>query len=176
MELILAKLYLILVFSVLVLITVFLGFQIQLKQKLERNLTDLRQQTTQNTDSYESQFKLGQIYLRKKLYSKAIEEFRECFTKWDKNDRLGLASLLNTLGFTYYQLKEFNIAVYYYKTALTLAPDYFTSLSNLAYLYQQQGQLQELNETYKQMVVFAPNNKKTEELRDYLEKRLIKSE
>nr|YP_003002277.1 conserved hypothetical plastid protein Ycf37 [Aureoumbra lagunensis]ACS36989.1 conserved hypothetical plastid protein Ycf37 [Aureoumbra lagunensis] len=175
MELILAKLYLILVFSVLVLITIFLAFQINLKQNLEKKLTTLKQQTNQNADAYESQFKLGQIYLRKKLYSKAIKEFRECFTKWDKNDRLGLASLLNTLGFTYYQLKEFNIAAYYYKTALTLAPDYFTSLSNLAYLYQQQGQLQELNNIYQQMFKLAPDNKKTQELREYLEKRLIKS-
>ena len=166
MEIFLAKLYLFLVFGTLVIITLFLGFQIQLKQNLENSLNSIQKKKNLDDKAYENQFKLGQIYLRKKMYNRAIEEFRECFTKWDKNDRLGLASLLNTLGFTYYQLKEYRIAIYYYQTALNLTPDYFTSLTNLAYLYQKQGKIQKLNETYTSLVEFDPTNKKTKEIKN----------
>ena len=114
--------------------------------------------------------------LRKKIYNKAIEEFRICFKEWDKNDKLGIASLFNTLGFTYYQLKEYDIAAYYYRIALTVTPDYVTSLRNLAYLYQSQNQVEDLQSVYKQLLRFEPDNKKTTELFDYLARRSTNSE
>ena len=117
-------------------------------------------------------FKLGQLYLRKKIYNKAIEEFRACFKTWDKNDKLGIASLFNTLGFTYYQLKEYDIAVYYYKIALTVTPDYVTSLTNLAYLYQSQNQTSELQSVYSKLILFEPDSKKTRDIQEYLAKRI----
>ena len=95
---------------------------------------------------------------------------------WDKNDKLGIASLFNTLGFTYYQLKEYEIAAYYYKIALTVTPDYVTSLSNLAYLYQSQNQIDNLQPIYKQLAVLDPNSEKTAEINNYLSKRLKNSE
>ena len=174
METILAKLYIGLVFIILLIITIFLIVQIQLKQNLEKNLTGFQSQI--NKKSYESQFKLGQIYLRKKIYNKAIAEFRECFSIWDKNDRLGLASLLNTLGFTYFNLKQYEIAKYYYKIALSLTPDYFISLTNLAYLYQSQGQIDELDDVYKKLKKLDSNNPKTLEIRNYLNGRTLRSE
>ena len=176
MEDFLAKFYLAIVFGVLLVSALFLGYQIQLTQQLENNLDKFRTKKTSEKDSYQNLFKLGQLYLRKKIYNKAIEEFRACFREWDKNDKLGIASLFNTLGFTYYQLKEYEIAVYYYKIALTVTPDYVTSLTNLAYLYQSQNQVEDLNSVYKQLVKFEPENKKTIEIFDYLSRRLKNSE
>jgi tetratricopeptide (TPR) repeat protein len=176
MEDFLAKFYLAIVFGVLLVSALFLGYQIKLTQQLENNLDKFRTKKTSEKDSYQNLFKLGQLYLRKKIYNKAIEEFRSSFKKWDKNDKLGIASLFNTLGFTYYQLKEYEIAAYYYKIALTVTPDYVTSLSNLAYLYQSQNQIDNLQPIYKQLAVLDPNSEKTAEINNYLSKRLKNSE
>ena len=172
----LAKIYLALVFGILLVSAVFVAYQVQLTQQLENNLDKFRAKKTSETNSYENLFKLGQLYLRKKIYNKAIQEFRACFREWDKDDKLGIASLFNTLGFTYYQLKEYEIAVYYYKMALNITPDYVTSLTNLAYLYQSQNQIEDLEIVYGQLAGFDPENKKTVEIQDYLRKRVRNSE
>tara|TARA_B100000768_G_scaffold115424_1_gene106831 strand:+ start:106 stop:636 length:531 start_codon:yes stop_codon:yes gene_type:complete len=176
MEDFLAKIYLAIVFLILLLSVVFLGYQIRVTQQFETNLENFRSKKITEKNSYENIFKLGQLYLRKKIYNKAIEEFRLCFREWDKNDTLGIASLFNTLGFTYYQLKEYDIAVYYYKIALTLTPDYVTSLTNLAYLYQSQNKISEVKNIYTKLLVFDPSSKKTQEINEYLLKRSQNSE
>jgi tetratricopeptide (TPR) repeat protein len=135
MENILAKLYLLLVFLILFGSALFLALQIQLTQKLEKNVNIFRSKKNSKSESYKNSFKLGQIYLRKKIYTQAIEEFRACLIQCDRNDRLAIASLLNTLGFTYNQLGEYNLALQYYSTALLLEPGYITCQNNVAYVY-----------------------------------------
>lgn len=176
MEVALAKFYLDLVFVILLIISLVLVFQIKLKQNLEKDLVSLNSGISPNHLIYELKFKKGQIFLRKKIYNEAITEFCCCFNTWDKNDRLGLASLLNTLGFMYFTLKEYNTANYYYRTCLLLTPNYLTNIINLAYVYQKQGYMNNLKVTYQELVKIAPTNKKTLELGAYLNKRLVKSE
>ena len=131
MEILLAKIYLSAIFGLLLVFSVFLIIQIKFRNDLEVELDKLRYNS-----KYEVKFKIGQIYLRKKMYNKAIEAFRYCFNEWDKNDRLGLSSLLNTLGFMYVQLNDYNKAIYYYQTSLILTPDYITTRLNLEYIYK----------------------------------------
>lgn len=172
MEFVLAKIYLIVVFAILLITAAFLIIQIRLRQNLENTLAEIQLQSNDISNSYEDQFKLGQIYLRKKIYNKAIQEFRLCFKNWEKNDRLGLASLFNTLGFTYYQLEEYEIASYYYKIALRLTPDYITCLTNLAYIYQTQNDIKELKKVFDQITKYDPTNKKIQELKVFIDKRI----
>ena len=73
MEDFLAKFYLAIVFGVLLVSALFLGYQIQLTQQLENNLDKFRTKKTSEKDSYQNLFKLGQLYLRKKIYNKAID-------------------------------------------------------------------------------------------------------
>ena len=176
MEDLLAKIYLAIVFFILLVSTLFLGYQIRVTQQLEKNLEEFRSKRSIEKNTYENIFKLGQLYLRKKIYNKAIEEFRVCFREWDKNDTLGIASLFNTLGFTYYQLKEYEIAVYYYKIALTLTPDYITSLTNLAYLYQNQNKISEVENIYKKLILFGLETEKMQEIKYFLSRRNKNSE
>ena len=167
MSFLLAKIYLLVIFVVLLVISTFLVTQIRLRQDLEKNLTKL-----QSIKTYQNNFKLGQIYLRKNIYNKAIQEFRLSFKNWDKEDRLGLASLFNTLGFTYYKLKEYEIAIYYYGIALQLTPDYITCLINVTYLYQTQNQISSLEESLNKVDQYDPTNKRVDELKLFLNRRL----
>ena len=136
MENILAKLYLLLVFLILFGSALFLALQIHLTQKLAKNVNIFRSKKNSENESYQISFKLGQIYLRRGNYTQAIEEFRACLIECDRNDRLAIVSLLNTLGFTYNQLCEYDLALQYYSTALLLEPGYITCQNNLAYLYR----------------------------------------
>ena len=70
MELVLAKIYLVFVFGILLTLSAFLISWIQLRQNLEKRLFFI--QKIQD-NSYINKFKLGQLYLRKNLYKKAIE-------------------------------------------------------------------------------------------------------
>ena len=72
MEDFLAKFYLAIVFGVLLVSALFLGYQIQLTQQLENNLDKFRTKKTSEKDSYQNLFKLGQLYLRKKIYNLSL--------------------------------------------------------------------------------------------------------
>ena len=73
MEDVLAKVYLALVFGILLLSALFLGYQIWLNQQLENNLDKFRSKKTTDKNTYENLFKLGQLYLRKKIYNSSEE-------------------------------------------------------------------------------------------------------
>ncbi len=59
MEDFLAKFYLAIVFGVLLVSALFLGYQIQLTQQLENNLDKFRTKKRSEKDSYQNLFKLG---------------------------------------------------------------------------------------------------------------------
>ena len=169
MELVLAKIYLVFVFGILLTLSAFLISWIQLRQNLEKRLFFI--QKIQD-NSYINKFKLGQLYLRKNLYKKAIEEFRNCFNLWDKNDRLGMSSLFNTIGYTYFLLSEFELAIYYYTIALEIAPDNIICLENLFYLYKVQNNIEKVNLVAQRILEFDTKYSKSSEIKEVLEKMI----
>ena len=84
--------------------------------------------------------------------------FRNSLKYWDFNDKLGLGSLYNTLGFTYFKLKQYEDAAYYYCQAIRLLPDYTLALTNLGLVYESQEKYKEAYEIYNQVLVFDCKN------------------
>ena len=84
----------------------------------------------------------------KKIYDKAINLFRKALKYWDENDKIGLGSLYNTLGFTYFKLKQYEEAIYYYSQAIKLLPDYTLALTNLGLVYENKQMYKEAYNTY----------------------------
>ena len=105
-------------------------------RKVEKRLSLLEKRLQQNNTSSDNFYKLGQIYLGKKIYDKAIILFRKALKYWDQNDKIGLGSLYNTLGFTYFKLNNMKQAIYYYNQAIKLLPDYTLALTNLGLVYE----------------------------------------
>lgn len=136
MNLIFPLIYSTIIFIVLLILTIYLFGQIQLTQKVEKRIENLQKQIQVNSINYENNYKLGQIFLRKKLYDQAILYFQQALKGWNSQDKLGLGSLYNTLGFTYFTLKNYFFAIYYYKCAINLLPDYFLALNNLSFTYE----------------------------------------
>ena len=151
--------YSVTLFLFLCLISYFLIKQIIDIQKLERKIFDLQENIKNDNTSYETYYKLGQLYLKKKLFSKAILLFRKTLKLINKNDTIGLGSLYNTLGFTYFTLKKYSLAIYYYEIAVQILPDYTLSLINLAYAYEKQNLISKAYDCYRIASVYDPENK-----------------
>jgi tetratricopeptide (TPR) repeat protein len=128
-------------------------------QAVEKRISILETRLQTNERSADNFYKLGQIYLRKKIYDKAIGLFRQSLKYWDVNDKIGLGSLYNTLGFTYFKLKEYEEAIYYYTQAIKMLPDYTLALTNLGLVYENKQMYQEAYKTYSKVLKYERENK-----------------
>jgi len=128
-------------------------------QAVEKRITRLEIKLQTNERSADNFYKLGQIYLRKRIYDKAINFFRQSLKYWDANDKIGLGSLYNTLGFTYFKLKEYEQAIYYYTQAIKLLPDYTLALTNLGLVYENKQMYKEAFQTYSNALKYESENK-----------------
>lgn len=132
---------------------------LKMTQTVEKRITVLETRLQLNNRSSDNFYKLGQIYLRKKIYDKAINLFRQALKHWDDNDKIGLGSLYNTLGFTYFKIKEYEQAIYYYTQAIKLLPDYTLALTNLALVYENKQMYKEAFKTYSNALFYENENK-----------------
>jgi len=151
--------YALILFFILFSISFYLIQQVTNTQKVEKKILTLQNTIQKNNFFYQDTYRLGQLYLRKKLFSKAIIFFRKALKTWDLNDTIGLGSLYNTIGFTYFKLKQYDFAIYYYKIAIKILPDYILALKNIAYTYERLTLYDEAYKSYKKILIWDPNNK-----------------
>ena len=152
-------LYSSILFLGLAVICFYLVGLLKMTQKVEKRISILENRLQNDGQSSDDFYKLGQIYLRKKIYDKAINLFRQALKNWDENDKIGLGSLYNTLGFTYFKLKEYEQAIYYYTQAIKLLPDYTLALTNLGLVYENKQLYKEAYQTYLKALVYENQNK-----------------
>src|SRR6476661_5210429 len=146
-------------FLSLAFICFYLIAQLKMTRQVETRLSLLEKRLQQNNTSSDNYYKLGQIYLGKKIYEKAIILFRKALKYWDQNDKIGLGSLYNTLGFTYFKLKQYEEAIYYYNQAINLLPDYTLGLTNLGLVYENKQMYKEAYNTYTNALKYENENK-----------------
>ena len=151
-------LYLFILISSLGLLLFFLIKQIFQKREKENELSLLQQKLRAGSISYFEHYSLGVIYLSKKLFDQAIIQFSYALKKWDRLDTPGLANLYNTIGFTYFESNQFDLAIYYYQEAIILIPDYIVALNNLAYAYEKKKSLLDAVATYKKVLSYDEKN------------------
>lgn len=159
MTTILPIIYSFILFGSLAIICFYFIGQLNMIQKVEKRLAILETRLQASNKSSDNFYKLGQIYLRKKIYNRAITLFRKSLNYWDQNDKIGLGSLYNTLGFTYFKLKQFEPAMYYYHQAIKLLPDYSLALTNLGLVYENKEMYQEAYNTYSLVLNYENKNK-----------------
>ncbi|CAM9104601.1 unnamed protein product [Chrysoparadoxa australica] len=164
--------YSITLFFLILIISIYVFIQIRNTQNLEKRLVILEKRIQSNNFNYDDFYKLGQLYLRKKIYKKAIALFRKSLENWDINDKIGLGSLYNTLGFTYFNLKQYEYAAYYYNEALKLLPDYTLALTNLGLAYEKVQKYEDALTTYKKVLRYTTSNKITNSRLTLLERKL----
>jgi|TARA_B110000261_G_scaffold164346_1_gene213476 tetratricopeptide (TPR) repeat protein len=158
MDNLLPLLYLTVLLTVLLLLVIFLFRQIFQKKQVEDALSELQRKVRSKNATSEDYYLLGTIYLSKKLFDQAIIQFRYALKLWDKNDREGIANLYNTVGFTYSESNQYDLAIYYYSEAIKNLSNYTTALNNLGYAYEKQGNFGEAIKTYKAVISYNEDN------------------
>ncbi|CAL8412580.1 unnamed protein product [Dictyota dichotoma] len=151
--------YSVLLFFILLLISFYIFQKIINIQLIEIKIKKL-QQKDKNVDlNCEDLYKLGQLFLQKRLFNKALLLFHQALLLWDLNDKIGLASLINTIGVTYFQLKKYKNSIYYYKIAIKIIPDYILILKNLAFVYESTKKFSKAKKYYNDCLIIQPNSK-----------------
>jgi tetratricopeptide (TPR) repeat protein len=102
-------------------------------------------------------------------------QFRYALQIWKSEDFEGISSVYNTIGFTYAETEQFELAVYYYKEALKNNTEYTIALNNLGYAYEKQKMLKEAFTAYKKVIEKEPSNEIALSRIQVLKRRIPKS-
>lgn len=158
MTILLPSLYLITLCIILLIVTFFLLTQIIRKRETEAEFAFLQKKLKSGEMEYQDYYSLGIIYLSKKLFDQAIIQFSCALKDWNKDDIIGLGNLYNTIGFTYFETNQLDFAIYYYKKAIEMTPDYVIAIKNLAYAYEQKKLIAEAIDAYTTVLKYDQNN------------------
>jgi tetratricopeptide (TPR) repeat protein len=175
MDNIVPLLYLSILLLSLVLISIFISKQIIDRRQIENNLSTLQNKIRKSEASAEDYYELGSIYLSKKLFDQAILQFRYALQIWRNEDLGGISNLYNTIGFTYAETEQYDLAIYYYKEALKNDSNYTVALNNLGYAYEKQKMLDEAMTAYKKVMEKEPSNETAVSRIQILRRRIPKS-
>jgi tetratricopeptide (TPR) repeat protein len=168
----------ILYLSVLLTLLASAGFVI-LRQVLKTRQTEMaisRLQSQLNNDkgAPEDYYQLGSIYLDKKLYSQAINQFQKALKAGDAEPEI-LALTYNGLGFAYFAQEQYDLAIRNYKEALKAQPEYVTGINNLAHAYERKKLTAQALQTYEEALKYDPNNDTAKRRAESLKKRFVTS-
>ena len=158
MENLLPLSYLLILLIILSTLAFFLVQEILKKRKLEDNLYEIQKKVRTNKATSEDHYLLGTLYLSKKLFDQAIIQFRYALKGWDTKDKEGLANLYNTIGFTYFESEQYDLAIYYYKEALQNLQTYTTAWNNLGYAYEKKKLFSDALESYSNVLSYDREN------------------
>jgi tetratricopeptide (TPR) repeat protein len=105
--------------------------------------------TPDNPDAFNN---LGQRYMDKREYEKAITEFKKALTI-----NPNFPSALNNIGVCYGRLKQFQLAEQSFKRALALKGDDVYAMNNLAILFRETGDFDSAIEYGEMAIRVEPN-------------------
>ena len=175
MDNIVPVLYLSILLISLLVLSFFIGSQIVERKKIEDDLSILQNKIRNKEANAEDYYELGSIYLSKKLFDQAILQFRYALQVWKNEDFEGISRLYNTIGFTYSETGQYELAIYYYQEALKSDENYNIALNNLGYAYEKQRMIKEAISAYKKVIETEPQNETAISRIQVLKRRIPKS-
>ena len=163
--------YLIILFIVLIIISIFVFRQFLRTRKEELNLVKFEQQGLNSLTKASELYEFGSIQIKKRLYAEATKTFLKAIESYDNEPNEAKAIIENALGFSYAAQNEFKKAIKHYDSAIKLLPNYTVALNNLASAQQRLLEYDLAYATYKKVLVIDPNNKTATKKSKELEKR-----
>lgn len=161
---------------ILLFILVFIFTQIWSRRTADLRLVSIQEKIRSATAEGKDFYELGVIFLSKKLYDQAIINFRYALSSWELNDKTGLANLYNTIGFTYTQIAQYDLALFYYEKALLHEPTYLVTLKNIGFIYEKTNNLLKAKDTYLQILKYDVDNKFATDKLNLLTSRLTRDD
>ena len=160
--------YLLILFFLLIIISIFVFRQFLKTRNEEISLVKYEQKGIDSLDKATELYEFGSIQIKKRLYSQATQTLLKAMKMSKDEPDEGKAIIENALGFTYAAQKDYKKAIKHYKSALSALPKYTVALNNLAAAQQSLLDYEQALLTYKKVLDIDPKNrtaiKKTNEL------------
>ena len=163
--------YLIILFIVLIIISIFVFRQFLRTRKEELNLVKFEQKGLNSLTKASELYEFGSIQIKKRLYAEATKTFLKAIESYENEPNEAKAIIENALGFSYAAQNEFKKAIKHYDSAIKLLPNYTVALNNLASAQQRLLEYELACATYKKVLLIDPNNKTAFKKSKELEKR-----
>ena len=151
--------YLIILFVVLVIISIFVFRQFFRTRKEELNLVKFEQKGLNSLTKASELYEFGSIQIKKRLYPEATKTFLKAIEYYENEPNEAKAIIENALGFSYAAQNKFKKAIKHYNSAIKYLPEYTVALNNLASAQQRLLEYDLAYETYKRVLIIDPNNK-----------------
>ena len=160
--------YLLILFFLLIIISIFVFRQFLKTRNEEISLVKYEQKGIDSLETATELYEFGSIQIKKRLYSQATQTLLKAMKNSKDEPDEGKAIIENALGFTYAAQKDYKKAIKHYKSALFTLPRYTVALNNLAAAQQSLLDYEQALLTYKKVLDIDPKNrtaiKKTNEL------------
>ena len=163
--------YLIILFIVLIIISIFVFRQFFRTRKEELNLVKFEQKGLDSLTKACELYEFGSIQIKKRLYAEATKTFLKAIDFYENEPDEAKAIIENALGFSYAAQSEFKKAIKQYNSAIKFLPNYTVALNNLASAQQKLFEYDLAYATYQKVLVIEPNNKTAIKKSKELEKR-----
>ena len=163
--------YLIILFVILIIVSIFVFRQFLRTRKEELNLVKFEQKGLDSLIQASELYEFGSIQIKKRLYSEASKTFLKAVEYYENEPDEAKAIIENALGFTYAAQNEFKTAIKHYNAAIKLLPKYPVALNNLASAQQRLLDFDMAYATYKKVLLIDPSNKTAIKKSKELEKR-----
>ena len=163
--------YLIILFIVLIIISVFVFRQFLKTRKEELNLVKFEQKGLDSLTKASELYEYGSIQIKKRLYIEATKTFLKAVEYYEDEPNEAKAIIQNALGFSYAAQNEYKKAIKHYNSAIKSLPEYTVALNNLASAQQKLLEYDLAYATYKKVLVIDPKNQTASKKSKELEKR-----
>ncbi|MGB8700561.1 MAG: tetratricopeptide repeat protein [Thermosynechococcaceae cyanobacterium] len=147
-------------------------------RRSESVLNRLRKKLSEGKGTVQEYFELGSLYLNKKLFTQAIQQFQqalraaEAVTEEEPEAESNLAPIYNAMGYAYFAQEQFDLAIRHYKEALKRKTDYVTAFNNLGHAYERKNLAAQALEAYENALKHDPKNDTAKRRATSLRKRV----
>ena len=163
--------YLIILFIILLIISIFVFRQFLKTRTEELNLVKYEQKGLDEITEASELYEFGSIQIKKRLYSEATKTFLKAVKNYENEPKEAKAIIENALGFSYAAQNEYKKAIKHYNSAINSLPNYPVALNNLASAQQRLLEYDLAYATYKKVLDLDPKNKTAIKKSKELEKR-----
>lgn len=142
--------------------------EIRRNRRQEDVLRRLQGRLTKEKGRPDEHYELGSVYLEKRLYAQAIQQFKKALEVAEES----IPPVCNALGYAYFSQEQYDLAIRHYKEAVGADPSYVTAWNNLGHAYEKKKLVGPGLEAYEKALELAPENAVAKRRADSLRKRI----
>lgn len=163
--------YISILVGLLAIVAFFVLRQVYKTRRMESTLSRLQKAISSGEAGAKEFYELGSIYMDKKMYGQAVEQFQKSLKKGEDEAEDNLAIVYNALGFGYVAQDQIDLAIRQYKEAVKLNNEYVTAWNNLGFAYEKKQLIKQALEAYETALATDPKNDVAKRRLESLKKR-----